>query len=121
MNKPQNYEEAKQILINAEEDELTKHNKNVLKLRAGFVTAMGIVVAGALGLAVQDPVATAAFVPTVGLAGTLSLVPLFKYNKQLNAFKDGSFFSKNSEDTVIDLANRHVDDVNNYEQTQKSR
>ena len=111
---PENYEEAKQIIINSTTDEISEHNKRAYKLRGIFVSAVGVAATLGLSAVTREP-AVLALLPGAGLLGLSSLLSLYGYNKAVGHIQDGSYFEVRSEEEVMESARKYVDTYNDYE------
>ena len=115
LSKPKNYEEAKIILKNSVGDELRTHNKKVNLIRAGIINTLVVGALVALGVKFNDITVPLAGLPFLGAAGFASFIPIITTHKTDKTLADGSYFKDKSEQQVIDIASRYVDEYNEYE------
>ena len=115
LEKPENYEEAKKILVDSATDDFNARYKKAFKLRAGLVTAIGLGVAATAGLVTQNPTWTTSMLPAVGVISLTGVMPLITFNKRLKSYKNGKYFEKNSEQRVMEVASTYVDEYNTFE------
>ncbi len=118
---PKNYEEAKIIIKNGLYDDYTKRVERKNLLRAGLVTALGAgAVYGVNALASKG----GTFMFTVPIALTASFVsflPVIAAYRSKKMLKEGSYFSRLSEEETMQMARHHVDEYNAFEEQRKSR
>ena len=121
MDYPENYEEAKKIIVDSTTNEMSEHNRKAYKLRALFVSAVGVAVACGAAAVTQQPAVIPALIPAVGVVGLSGLLPLYGYNKSCQQIQNGAYFSNKSEEQVMEIARNYVDTYNDFEREQEAK
>ena len=121
MDYPETYEEAKKIIVDSTTNDMSEHNRKAYKLRALFISAVGVAVACGAAAVTQQPAVIPALIPAVGVVGLSCLLPLYGYNKASQQIQNGSYFSNKSEDQVMEIARRYVDTYNDFEREQEAK
>ncbi len=115
MDYPKNYEEAKKIIIESNNDK--DFNNSFLKrnrLREGLVAGLFMGTSVVLGLIQNNPEFITAGLPFAGIATLASMIPSAKQLITMKRIKDGSFFEGKSEQEIIDVAKKVVATYNYY-------
>lgn len=114
MKKVDDYVEAKRVIIEGVDSNLYTKRLNVSKLRALLVSTLGVAAAAAIGYASGEPLVAIGVLPlTEGLVAPL-IVPYFIHKSVRKKVKDGSYFDQFSESKVIDIANNHLQELEEY-------
>ena len=115
MEYPKNYEEAKKIIIecNSDEDYNKKLNKTEY-LRVGLISTVFLGIAILYGVVSKDINCSLAVLPFGGLITCMNLLPGIKFKKMRKDIADGSFFEKNDEKRVMEIAREYVKTYNQY-------
>ena len=121
MDYPETYEEAKKIIVDSTTNDMSEHNRKAYKLRALFISAVGVAVACGAAAVTQQPAVIPALIPAVGVVGLSGLLPLYGYNKASQQIQNGSYFSNKSEDQVMEIARRYVDTYNDFEREPEAK
>ena len=121
LEKPENYEEAKKIIIDSTSSDYNKQYLKTIKLKSLFVLSAGVGVAVAAGLVAGSAALAVGLLPTAGLIGLTSLLPLFARKKTMSDIRDGSYFRKHSESEIQQKANEIVDYNNDFERSREGK
>ena len=114
MKKIDDYVEAKRVIKEGVDGDLYKNRLKVSKLRALLVSTLGVAAAAAIGYASGEPLVSIGVLPlTEGLVAPL-IVPYFIHKSVRKKVKDGSYFDQFSESKVIDIANNHLEEEEEY-------
>ena len=114
MKKIDDYVEAKRVIKEGVDGDLYKNRLKASKLRALLVSTLGVAAAAAIGYASGEPLVSIGVLPlTEGLVAPL-IVPYFIHKSVRKKVKDGSYFDQFSESKVIDIANNHLQELEEY-------
>lgn len=119
--KVDNFEDAKIVIKNAPKSDFFKHRLKVTKLRGLFSTAISAVAAATVGLISGNPALGMILFPL----NQLVLMPAFfpyialKYSQKLA--KNDDYLNSLDEKKVIDIANGHIEQSNEYEEKEKEK
>ena len=114
LEKPETYEEAKIIIKNSTTSEMAELNKKLLKIRAGFITAIGLTAATAAEIVVNDPLVTIGFMPIFGTISLTSIVQYLHYLRNQQKINDDTFFDDKSEEEIMKMAEEYVESYNKF-------
>lgn len=114
LEKPETYEEAKIIIKNSTTSEMAELNKKLLKIRAGFITAIGLTAATAAEIVVNDPLVTIGFMPIFGTISLTSIVQYLHYLRNQQKINDDTFFDGKSEEEIMKMAEEYVEAYNEF-------
>lgn len=114
LEKPETYEEAKIIIKNSTTSEMAELNKKLLKIRAGFITAIGLTAATAAGIVVNDPLVTIGLMPIFGTISISSIVQYLHYLRNQQKINDDTFFDDKSEEEIMKMAEEYVESYNKF-------
>lgn len=114
LEKPETYEEAKIIIKNSTTSEMAELNKKLLKIRAGFITAIGLTAATATGIVVNDPLVTIGLMPIFGTISISSIVQYLHYLRNQQKINDDTFFDDKSEEEIMKMAEEYVESYNKF-------
>lgn len=118
LNYPENYTEARKILIDAVDNDLEKKKLKITKLRTIFITAVGLGVSTALGVTTKDPLVGLITFPNAMLISLPLMIPYFARAKATKKIKDHSYFREHTPDEIIESANDYVTNYNKWEESQ---
>ena len=114
MKKIDDYVEAKRVIKEGVDGDLYKNRLKVSKLRALLVATLGVAAAAAIGYASGEPLVAIGVLPlSEGLVAPL-IVPYFIHKSVRKKVKNGSYFDELSESKVIDIANNHLEEEEEY-------
>lgn len=118
LEKTQNYEEAKKIIVDAMETDYEKNELKKSRLCALLVMGIGVSAAIGMGIVNQDPViAMVSFPPALMVVYPFTF-PYKLRKKTIEMIHNGEYFKDKSEEKIIDIANSFVDEYNDYEEKQ---
>ncbi len=119
LEKPKNYEEAKLIIKNSVGDKLTNRYMKLNVLRSSLITLLTIGAATALGVARKSAMVGLACIPFASVISFGAFLPVIYQKRTEKRIKDDSYFVGKSEETIMRVANQHVDEYNRLEQNKK--
>lgn len=118
LEKTQNYEEAKKIIVDDMETDYEKNQLKKSRLCALLVMGIGVSAAIGMGIVNQDPViAMVSFPPALMVVYPFTF-PYKLRKKTFEMIHNGEYFIDKSEEKIIDIANSFVDEYNDYEEKQ---
>lgn len=121
MKKVDDYTEAKLVIMDGVDSKYYKKRLGVARLRALLVATIGAAAATALGFIVGDPVVAVGALPVAeGLMAPL-MAPYFISSSARRQVKNGTYFDKKSQSEVIDIANKHLREEEEYNKKQEMR
>lgn len=112
---PKNYEEAKLIIKNSITDDYANHHFKMVKLRAAFITAVGVAAGIAVGAITKNPTWTWGILPNACLIGLSGLVPLLGRNVTKKLMSNDSYFNGKTNEEIMELATKYVTEYNEFE------
>lgn len=114
LERPETYEEAKIIIKNSPNQEISAHNRRAFKLQIKLVALLSAGVAAGTQALFNDTGTVLAIMPVLGLANLESIGAYLLYLRNMKKIEDGSFFDKKSEAEIMKMANEYVESYNNY-------
>ncbi len=119
MEKPKNYEEAKMIIKNSVNDNVSKNFYKINYLRAGVVSGLVLGVAATLGIIWKSAMVGFSALPLGAVICFPTLLPIIHQKKVDRRIKNDTYFYGKSEETIMRIANNHVEEYNRLEQGRK--
>ena len=116
MNKVDNFEDAKIVLKNAPESEFFKYRVRATKLRALFAAVIAAGAAAIVGIVTNNPILGIALFPLNEGVLLPSLFPYIALRKAKKLAQDENYLNTLDEQLVIDTANKHIEQANDYEE-----
>ncbi len=112
---PRNVEEAKIIIKNSAHDDYKQHRMKVSTLRNGLITAAFAV--ATIGLGIANPSTLVASIPITGLAALTTALGVVAHKKGIQYVDSGEVFEGKSEEDIMNLATKYVDEYNEYKRS----
>lgn len=118
---PENYQEAKKIIVDAVDDDWQRKQMRNAKLRSLLVVALGTGAAVSVGVLTENPVLGAIAFPNAMILAAPFTLPYFMRKRTTNRVHDGSYFADKTEAQIMDAARDYVRNYNEHEEKQKNR
>ncbi len=112
---PENYEEAKIIIKNSVGSEVEKAYLKKQKLKAIFVTALSFGATAAIGIITKLPLNVLVTLPIAAAFSLHQFLPILFQKKVDKRIENGDYFKKKTEEQVIDIAKKVVNEANEFE------
>lgn len=119
--KVDNFEDAKIVIKNAPESNYFKHRLKVTKLRGLFSTAISAVAATTAGLISGNPALGMIIFPLSQMVLMPAFFPYIALKNSQKLAKNDDYLNSLDEKKVIDIANGHIEQSNEYEEKEKEK
>ena len=116
LQKPQNYEEARKIILEAVHDDLHEHVLKITKLKAYIIGALVIGAAIAAGIAAKSPMLTFTMIPAAAIFDSPFIFQILEHIHAVKNVDSGRFLYHLSDEETIKLASEYADDYNAFEE-----